>query len=51
MTKKYSNGEMTVVWKPHLCIHSKLCFTELREVFDPFVQPWIKPQGHRPSAS
>ena len=45
ITKKYTNGEVTIVWKPDLCIHSKICWTELREVFDPFVKPWIKPEG------
>ncbi|MBS1686816.1 MAG: (4Fe-4S)-binding protein [Bacteroidetes bacterium] len=45
VTKKYTNGEVTVIWKPDICIHSKLCWTELREVFDPFVKPWIKPEG------
>ena len=45
ITKKYTNDEVTIVWKPDLCIHSKICWTELREVFDPFVKPWIKPEG------
>lgn len=45
ITKKYTNEEVTVVWKPELCIHSKICWTELREVFDPFVKPWIKIEG------
>lgn len=45
VTKKYTNGEVTVIWKLDICIHSKLCWTELREVFDPFVKPWIKPEG------
>jgi uncharacterized Fe-S cluster protein YjdI len=45
ITKKYSNGEVTIVWKPNLCIHSKICWTELREVFDPFIKPWIKPEA------
>ena len=45
ITKKYTNGEVTIVWKPDMCIHSKICWTELREVFDPFVKPWIKPEG------
>ncbi|MCW3124689.1 MAG: hypothetical protein JWO03_347 [Bacteroidetes bacterium] len=45
ITKKYTNGEVTIVWKPDLCIHSKICWTELRGVFDPFVKPWIKPEG------
>lgn len=45
ITKKYTNGEVTIVWKPDMCIHSKICWTELREVFDPFVKPWIKPDG------
>ena len=28
-TRTYSNGEVTVIWKPHLCIHSGICFAGL----------------------
>jgi uncharacterized Fe-S cluster protein YjdI len=45
MTKKYSNGEVTVIWKPHLCAHSGICFQGLPRVFNPNVQPWIRPEG------
>jgi uncharacterized Fe-S cluster protein YjdI len=44
-TLKYTNGELTVVWKPDMCIHSKLCWTELREVFDPTKRPWVNMEG------
>jgi uncharacterized Fe-S cluster protein YjdI len=37
----YSNGEITVLWQPALCIHSGICARGLREVFDPSRKPWI----------
>ena len=43
ITKKYSNGEVTIVWKPSLCIHSAMCFNGLGEVFHPQELPWITP--------
>ena len=45
VTKKYSNGEVTVVWKNALCIHCGNCFKGLPSVFDPRRQPWIIPEA------
>lgn len=42
ITKKYTNGEITVTWKPGMCIHSAVCFKGLPEVFDPRRKPWIE---------
>ncbi|MEQ9423523.1 MAG: (4Fe-4S)-binding protein [Cyclobacteriaceae bacterium] len=39
--KEYSNGEVTVVWQPHICIHSEMCFHGLKEVFNPNQKPWV----------
>ena len=43
--KQYSNGEVTIVWRPELCIHSGNCFRGLGEVFNPVKRPWITPEG------
>jgi len=48
ITKKYSNGEVTIVWKPDACIHSTLCWKEatgLPQVFNPKIRPWINAGG------
>ena len=45
ITKEYSNGEVTIVWKPNLCIHSERCFHGLPEVFNPKARPWINAKG------
>jgi uncharacterized Fe-S cluster protein YjdI len=45
ITKHYTNGEVTIVWKPTLCIHSGKCSKELGEVFHPKELPWITPEG------
>ncbi|MBK6542737.1 MAG: (4Fe-4S)-binding protein [Flavobacteriales bacterium] len=41
----YSNGEVSIVWRPGLCIHSAKCWHGLPEVFKPGTRPWITPQG------
>ena len=48
ITKKYTNGEVTIVWKPNTCIHSRICWTNatgLPQVFNPTERPWIKPEA------
>lgn len=44
-THKYSNKDITIIWKPEVCIHSKICWHGLREVFDPARRPWILPEA------
>jgi len=44
-THKYTNGEVTIVWKPDLCQHSAKCWKGLPEVFKPRDKPWITPEG------
>lgn len=40
--KTYTNGEVTVFWKPDVCIHSAKCFHSLPEVFNPAIRPWVQ---------
>jgi len=39
--KDFSNGEVTVFWRPELCIHSANCLIGLPEVFNSKKKPWI----------
>jgi len=39
--KEYTNNEITIVWKPDLCIHSAECVKGLPQVFNPQKRPWI----------
>ncbi|WP_303310302.1 (4Fe-4S)-binding protein [Hymenobacter sp. BT730] len=43
IVKHYSNGTVTVVWQPALCIHSRHCVRGLPGVFDFERRPWIDP--------
>jgi len=46
--KEYTNGEITIVWKPSSCIHSTNCWKGeggLMKVFNPKVKPWIDAKG------
>ena len=40
--KEYSNGELTIVWKPRTCIHAATCVKMLPDVYKPKEKPWIQ---------
>ncbi len=42
VTKKYSNGEITVVWQSGKCVHSANCVKNLPQVFNTKESPWIQ---------
>jgi len=39
--KHYTNGEITVVWKPEQCMHSGNCLHALPNVFCLTKRPWV----------
>jgi len=39
---EYSNGEITIVWKPGRCTHAAKCVKALPQVYKPREKPWIK---------
>jgi len=41
----YTNDDITVVWRPNVCMHSSLCWKGLIDVFNPKEKPWIKMGG------
>ncbi|WP_259070095.1 (4Fe-4S)-binding protein [Mucilaginibacter sp. X4EP1] len=41
----YTNGDVTVAWKPDLCKHAARCATQLPTVFNPAVKPWVNMDG------
>lgn len=46
--KEYTNGELTIVWRPAKCIHSTNCWKGkegLLSVFNPSKRPWVNPEG------
>lgn len=40
--KEYTNGEMTIIWQPDICIHSGICVQTLPLVYKPKERPWIQ---------
>lgn len=42
ITKRYVRDDLTVIWKPGLCIHSGICAQGLPRVFNPRRKPWIE---------
>jgi uncharacterized Fe-S cluster protein YjdI len=45
IVKEYSNGEISVIWKPKLCEHAGICVKMLPKVYNPAEKPWIKAEN------
>lgn len=42
---EYTNGEITIIWKPELCQHAGICVKLLPNVYNPKEKPWLKPEN------
>jgi len=38
---EYSNGDITILWKPKKCIHAAECVKRLPKVYKPREKPWL----------
>lgn len=45
ISRSYTNGDVTVYWRPELCIHSANCLIGLPKVFNSANRPWINTQA------
>ena len=39
---EYKNDDITILWKPSICIHAGECVKTLPKVYNPKERPWIK---------
>ena len=39
---RYSNDDITIVWKPEVCKHAAECVKRLPKVYNPKERPWLK---------
>lgn len=42
---EYTNGDVTIIWKPEICQHSGICIKTLPKVYRPTEKPWIKAEN------
>ena len=40
-TINYSNDDITINWKPEICIHAAECVKRLPNVYKPREKPWL----------
>lgn len=45
MEKKYIKDNLTIHWKPEVCIHSANCVKGAPNVFNPKIKPWINQEN------
>lgn len=41
-TVEYKKEDITIVWKPSVCIHAGECIKALPKVYNPRERPWLK---------